>query len=118
MDARIVNLFDSLPTYFKAVSPPADRSNDSLVMECLLLQLIGETRLLRLHRPYLSRGYQDRKYSPSKDRCVQSARSILTLLKTAEKICPLLLGQWLVLFYGFGAVRNPEPRYLPLLKQT
>ena len=25
------------------------------------------------------------------------------LLKTAEKVSPMLLGTWLVLFYGFGA---------------
>lgn len=104
MDTRIVNLLDTLPPYFRGATPPADHINDSKVMECLLIQLIGETRLLRLHRPYLSRGYRDRKYAPSKERCVNSARSILVLLKTAEKASPILLGQWLTLFYGFGAV--------------
>lgn len=105
MDTRIVNLLDTLPPYFRGATPPAEHINDSKVMECLLIQLIGETRLLRLHRPYLSRGYRDRKYAPSKERCVNSARSILVLLKTAEKASPILLGQWLTLFYGFGAVR-------------
>ena len=105
MDTRVVKILDSLPSYFRGATPPSDHINDAKVMECLLIQLIGETRLLRLHRPYLSRGYKDRKFAPSKDRCVHSARSILVLLKTAEKACPLLLGQWLVLFYGFGAVR-------------
>lgn len=104
MDTKIVRTLDSLPSFFRGATPPADSFNDSLVMECLLIQLIGETRLLRLHRPYLSRGYKDRKFSSSKDRCVNSARSILVLLKTAEKAAPILLGTWLVLFYGFGAV--------------
>lgn len=34
---------------------------------------------------------------------MHSARSIQVLLKTAEKASPILLGTWLVLFYGFGA---------------
>lgn len=62
MDARVVKLLDSLPPYFRGATPPSDHINDAKVMECLLIQLIGETRLLRLHRPYLSRGYKDRKY--------------------------------------------------------
>jgi hypothetical protein len=104
MDTKIVTLLDSLPPYFRGATPPAEHINDTKVMECLLIQLIGETRLLRLHRPYLSRGYRDRKHAPSKERCVNSARSILVLLKTAERASPILLGQWLTLFYGFGAV--------------
>ena len=102
MDTRIVRTLDTLPAFFRS-APATETLNDARIMECLLIQLIGESRLLRLHRPYLTRGYRERTYAPSKDRCVHSARSILVLLKTAEKASPMLLGTWLVLFYGFGA---------------
>lgn len=80
---------------------------------------MAETRLLRLHRPYLTRGFRESKYAPSKDRCVQSAREcfthlssdkppdllwlagqILRLLGIAGERCPDLLRFWIVIFYS------------------
>lgn len=105
MDMRVVQLMDSLPPFFRdAANSLDDPSRPNLLKESLLLSMIGENRLLRLHRPYLTRGFREAKYAPSKDRCVQSARQILRLLQTAGQRCPDLLRFWVVCFYGFAAV--------------
>lgn len=96
MDMRLVQLMDSLPPFFRdAPNLPDDptkpnvnrrfspiakvKKADSLILlqllkESILLGIMAENRLLRLHRPYLTRGFRESKYAPSKDRCVQSAR--------------------------------------------
>ncbi|KAM0751752.1 hypothetical protein T439DRAFT_324943 [Meredithblackwellia eburnea MCA 4105] len=104
MDLKLVKLMDSLPSYFTNVAErPDDPLRPNLIKESIFLQMMGENRLLRLHRPYLSRGYRDAKYAASKDRCVHSARSILSYIKIAGARAPEMLKNWLVLFLGFVA---------------
>ena len=105
MDMRLVQLMDSLPPFFRdPINLLDDPTKPNLLKESILLSLIAENRLLRLHRPYLTRGFRETKYAPSKDRCVQSARQILRLLDAAGERCPELLRFWVVCFYGFAAV--------------
>lgn len=72
-------------------------------VEKMLMLIMGETRRLRLHRPYLFRGYKEQKYAKSRDQCVESARAILNLLKSESEQSGILLKWWIVLFYGFAA---------------
>ncbi|KAK4057475.1 hypothetical protein OIO90_001544 [Microbotryomycetes sp. JL221] len=126
MDMRLVKLIDSLPDHFKEPESMPEDSDLNLVKESILLGIIGETRLLRLHRPYLTRGFKDSKYAPSRDRCVHSARHILSLLAVAGQRCPELLRFWVVIFYCFAAAivtfvdltRNPSEDTRELLRQT
>ncbi|KAM0786827.1 hypothetical protein ACM66B_002256 [Microbotryomycetes sp. NB124-2] len=126
MDKRLVKLMDSLPDHFRDPHALPEDSDPNLVKECILLGLMGETRLLRLHRPYLTRGFKDAKFAPSKDRCVHSARNILTLLGVAGRRCPELLRFWIVIFYCFAAAivtfvdltREPTEATRNLLTET
>lgn len=105
MDTRICRLIESFPPYFANVSDaPQDPRSPNLVKECLLIRITAANRHLRLHRPYLMRGYHDKAFTASKDRCVASARSVLTLLQIAGQRCPEIFKIWIVLFYGFVAV--------------
>ena len=63
MDGRIVKARDGLPAYFDPETISTARTNEPQLMESILIHLIAETRLLRLHRPFLSRGYKMDKYA-------------------------------------------------------
>ncbi|KAL8293243.1 hypothetical protein RQP46_000937 [Phenoliferia psychrophenolica] len=104
MDLKLVHLMDNLPLYFRnAAETPDDPARPNLIKESIFISMMGENRLLR--------GYTDSKYAASKDRCVQSALSILALLKLAGKRSPDMLKNWLVLFLGFVAV-SPSFHYI------
>lgn len=118
MDTRICALITSLPAYFSDGNvAPHDPRTPNLVKETLLIRITAANRHLRLHRPYLMRGYTDKQYAASKDRCVTSAHAVLTLLQIAGQRCPELFRLWIISFYGFVAVRNlllPSPPRLAL----
>jgi hypothetical protein len=90
---------DSTPTQFNG-------DNGRVIvkdLELTLVLIMGETRRLRLHRPYLFRGYKDPKFAKSRVQCVESARTIVNLLKSDDEQSAILLKWWIVLFYGFAA---------------
>jgi len=118
MDTRICELIASFPPYFANVQDtPRDARTPNLEKECILIRITAANRHLRLHRPYLMRGYTDKQYAASTNRCVTSARSVLTLLQIAGQRCPSLFKLWIVLFYGFVAVRDsPLLRFKAELK--
>ncbi|KAG7091751.1 hypothetical protein E1B28_008152 [Marasmius oreades] len=72
-------------------------------LEYTISLIMGETRRLRLHRPFLFRGYKDRKYGKSKEQCIASARAVLNILKADPEQAAGVLKWWLVMFYGFAA---------------
>ncbi|KAL0574523.1 hypothetical protein V5O48_007438 [Marasmius crinis-equi] len=59
-------------------------------MEYAVSLIMGETRRLRLHRPFLFRGYKDRNYSKSQEQCIASARAVLNDLKSDPELSHLL----------------------------
>ncbi|KAJ6520200.1 fungal-specific transcription factor domain-containing protein [Mycena sanguinolenta] len=97
MDRKISRTILELPSHFLGPGPPVKG------FELTLTLIMGETRRLRLHRPFLFRGYKDRKYADSRMQCVNSAIAILDYLKSDSQQSSLLLKWWLVLFYGFAA---------------
>ncbi|KAJ7269352.1 fungal-specific transcription factor domain-containing protein [Mycena haematopus] len=97
IDRKISRTILDLPSHFLGPGPPVKG------FELTLALIMGETRRLRLHRPFLFRGYRDRKYADSRTQCVNSATAILDYLKSDNEQSALLLKWWLVLFYGFAA---------------
>ncbi|SGY79044.1 BQ5605_C008g05021 [Microbotryum silenes-dioicae] len=105
MDGRICDVIADFPEYFSSLSHPwqKDRRWPNLEKEALLIQITAANRHLRLHRPYLMRGYHDSKYHASTERCVSSARSVLVLLRQAGERCPEIFRLWIVSLYQFVA---------------
>ncbi|KAJ7687368.1 hypothetical protein B0H17DRAFT_1069983 [Mycena rosella] len=97
IDRKISNTILELPSHFRGPGPAVKG------FELTLALIMGETRRLRLHRPFLFRGYKERKYVDSRIQCVSSATAILDYLKADTEQSALLLKLWLVLFYGFAA---------------
>ncbi|KAJ7204411.1 fungal-specific transcription factor domain-containing protein [Mycena pura] len=97
MDRKISGTILDLPAHFFGPGPTVKS------FELTLALIMGETRRLRLHRPYLFRGYRERKYLPSRIQCVESATAILDYLKSDDEQSAILLRWWIVLFYGFAA---------------
>ncbi|KAF8215783.1 fungal-specific transcription factor domain-containing protein [Mycena galopus ATCC 62051] len=97
MDRKISCAILELPSHFLGPGPAVKG------FELTLALIMGETRRLRLHRPFLFRGYKDPKYVESRIQCVNSATAILDYLKSDSEQSALLFKWWLVLFYGFAA---------------
>ncbi|KAJ6601447.1 fungal-specific transcription factor domain-containing protein [Mycena vulgaris] len=97
IDRKISKTILELPAHFRGPGPAVKG------FELTLALIMGETRRLRLHRPFLFRGYKERKYVDSRIQCVNSATAILDYLKSDNEQSALLLKWWLVLFYGFAA---------------
>ncbi|KAF9455930.1 fungal-specific transcription factor domain-containing protein [Collybia nuda] len=104
MDLKISQFISELPSYFRS-SDREDRITPGSIkgLEMTLCLIMGETRRLRLHRPFLFRGYKERKYVKSREQCVHSAKAILGHLKNNHAQSAILLKWWIVLFYGFAA---------------
>ncbi|KAF9258390.1 hypothetical protein L218DRAFT_731914 [Marasmius fiardii PR-910] len=108
-DARLGDMLERIPSRFQHGEqsirhyPVKRETMGVLEMETLLALVMGETRRMRLHRPYLHRGYTDRKYARCTEQCVRSARAILHYLKSTPEQSVVFLRWWLVMFYGFGA---------------
>ncbi|KAJ6614995.1 hypothetical protein B0H10DRAFT_2042843 [Mycena sp. CBHHK59/15] len=98
IDRKISSAILELPASFRG-----PRSAEVKGLELTLALIMGETRRLRLHRPFLFRGYKDRKFVDSRMQCVKSAEAILDYLKSDDEQSAILLKWWVVLFYGFAA---------------
>lgn len=59
MDAHIRSFLETLPPFFRASSLDTSTDNSVQDVERIMIQLIGQTRLMRLHRPLLAKGYRD-----------------------------------------------------------
>lgn len=53
--------------------------------------------MLRLHRPWLSRGYKDERFAYSKEQCIRAARASLRMM--SDGTASYLEKWWLPLFY-------------------
>lgn len=95
MDKRMKALRDSLPFHFQCLDnakTTAERTALPYVTsEYLMLSMCAENHLLRLHRPYLVRGYREEKFRSSTEQCVRSAKRTLDLCHAAWMETPSLL---------------------------
>ncbi|WOO86330.1 putative transcription factor lepB [Vanrija pseudolonga] len=106
-DRRLETLGASLPPHFQSLSKAqqtAERlGSPTVVYEYLLLRIIHNARLVRLHVPYLVAGYTDPNYRYSADRVIGAAKATLQDLHMAWLECPALLNFWLVLSNSYFA---------------
>lgn len=103
MDNSIIELASSLPRHFEDPAELGESVDPALLMDSVFLNMQANIRLLRLHRPFFLRGYQDARYERSKSRCVESSRAVLGLVDVARRRAPNLLSFWIVLFFAFSA---------------
>ncbi|KAF9269227.1 hypothetical protein L218DRAFT_1072852 [Marasmius fiardii PR-910] len=97
IDSRLSTMLTDLPTAF-SMSSKGNRN-----LEYTMSLIVGETLRMRLHRPFLLRGYREERYGSSKQQCIASARAILKYLKYDPTMTTTLLRRWAVLFTGFSA---------------
>nr|ODN88678.1 nuclear protein [Cryptococcus depauperatus CBS 7841] len=67
--------------------------------EKIILSLAIHSRMLRLHRPWLSRGYEDEHFAYSKEQCIRAARASLRMMSDSEGTAAYLEKWWLPLFH-------------------
>lgn len=80
-----------LPSFFQPSAedrvPPSPGSDPASMVqyyEKTTLNLGLHSRMMRLHRPWLSRGYTDERFSYSKEQCIRAARAGLRLMCGGE----------------------------------
>lgn len=90
MDGELRRTMLELPTFFQPspISEVVPPSTDPKAMveyyEKTTLNLGLHSRMMRLHRPFLSRGYDDERFSYSKEQCIRAARAGLRLMCGGE----------------------------------
>jgi hypothetical protein len=94
-----------LPTFFQpsssaeVVPPHSDPKAMVEYYEKTTLNLGLHSRMMRLHRPWLSRGYDDERFAYSKEQCIRAARAGLRLMCGGENnhVAQFLEKWWYVL---------------------
>lgn len=69
----------------------------------MALQTIN-SRLLRLHRPFMSRGYREEKYAPSTTAAIQAARNVLMTQMSLARAPLIKMGFQLLTIQGATVV--------------
>ncbi|KAG7096233.1 hypothetical protein E1B28_003682 [Marasmius oreades] len=108
IDSRVLTMLKDLPAAFQAPGvSTGERSSLSFKgvksIEYTISLITAEAMRMRLHRPFLFRGYTEERYGPSKQQCVASAKAILKYLKYDIGQTTVLLRRWSVMFFGFTA---------------
>jgi hypothetical protein len=82
--AEFDNVFDKYRNVLKIVqtSDPRMQTRNSLSIHWAMAHFCMDSRIARLHRPYLVRGAKDSKYAYSRMVCLRSARNIMELGNT------------------------------------
>ena len=72
----------------------------------LMAEFCPQTKLIRLHRPYLARGARDPKYAYSRMMCLRSARCVIELgmkiMDSDEEFAPNRM--WTIIYHFFVSV--------------
>ncbi|KAF9254333.1 hypothetical protein L218DRAFT_1009820 [Marasmius fiardii PR-910] len=104
-DGQLRHLLEEVPVSFQVTDKIGNKlEKGTKSMEILFVMVMGLTWRMRLHRPYLSRGYIDRRYEKSKEECISSAKSILNYFKSYPEHFEQLLRWRTLMSYGFAAV--------------
>ncbi|BGP48283.1 hypothetical protein JCM10450v2_004155 [Rhodotorula kratochvilovae] len=117
IDANYRAILDSLPTELsEGYIPPLGEPLTSLWRRNMAIQSI-QSRILRLHRPWMSRGWTTPRYAESTRKAIASARSILAcqislnsapLLKLAFQLLNVQIAI-IVLFMSLFHSASPSP---------
>lgn len=103
LDAETRRCFEGLPAFLKYRSRDAAHNTREVQWQQLFLSITLHNRLMRLHRPFLTRGYTDPVYRFSVDTTVSSAKSLLGLIGEGQKLNFPGLRWWVVLVHIFTA---------------
>ncbi|EOQ99859.1 Activator of stress s 1 [Wallemia ichthyophaga EXF-994] len=106
-DNKIKTLIEQLPAFYRmdfdvrllGLSP---EKNQIFLWERTLLNLSAQMRLVRLHRPFLSKGYRHKSYEQSKKTCVDAARTSLSVLRQTDR-SGFLERWWICAYYAFAS---------------
>mgnify|MGYP006876486298 CR=1 FL=1 len=74
--------------------PPDDPKALVHYYEKIMLNLAIHSRMLRLHRPWLSRGYEDERFAYSKEQCIRAARASLRMMGENSHGSASFLEKW------------------------
>lgn len=103
VDRELRKAMLEMPAYFQPDNNPGPVSQDSKKLvehyEKITLSLAIHSRMLRLHRPWLSRGYEDERYAYSKEQCIRAARASLRMMSDTSGVARFLEKWWIPLFY-------------------
>lgn len=107
VDGELRKAMMELPAFFQPDlngqdKPPlsSDPKKRIVYYENTLLTLACHSRMLRLHRPWMSRGYSDERFAYSREQAIRAARASLRLMSDSNGIAALLEKWWIPLFYG------------------
>lgn len=106
VDRELRKAMLELPAFFQPDSTsalPQEISSDPKKLvehyEKITLSLAIHSRMLRLHRPWLSRGYEDERFAYSKEQCIRAARASLRMMSDTSGVARFLEKWWIPLFY-------------------
>ena len=102
VDGELRKVMLELPSFFQPSpedrvppSPTSDAASMVQYYEKTTLNLGLHSRMMRLHRPWLSRGYGDERFSYSKEQCIRAARAGLRSMCGGEnKYVAQFLEKW------------------------
>ncbi|KAL7419070.1 hypothetical protein Q5752_005906 [Cryptotrichosporon argae] len=104
VDRELRKAMLELPAFFqpdatRAAPTPTDPQALVEHYEKITLSLAIHSRMLRLHRPWLSRGYEDERFAYSKEQCIRAARASLRMMSDQTGVARFLEKWWIPLFY-------------------
>ncbi|CED83413.1 Zn(2)-C6 fungal-type DNA-binding domain [Phaffia rhodozyma] len=103
IDGELAKIPLKFPSFYQVntgpdmkISPDSVSNPEAAHWEKIVLHLSLQTRRMRLHRPYLSRGYTNKKYAYSTEQCVKAAQISLELINsgTASGRTSSFLNRW------------------------
>ncbi|KAL1407004.1 hypothetical protein Q8F55_006417 [Vanrija albida] len=103
VDRELRKAMLELPAFFQPDNSPNPTITDPKKLvehyEKITLSLAIHSRMLRLHRPWLSRGYEDERFAYSKEQCIRAARASLRMMSDTSGVARFLEKWWIPLFY-------------------
>ncbi|ORX35880.1 fungal-specific transcription factor domain-domain-containing protein [Kockovaella imperatae] len=103
VDGELRRAMMDLPPFYQPDSgrgPASTNPGDQVQFyERIMLNLAVHSRVLRLHRPWLWRGYTDQRFAYSKEQCIRAARASLRMMGKHNESASFLEKWWLPLFY-------------------
>ncbi|EIW71088.1 hypothetical protein TREMEDRAFT_11544, partial [Tremella mesenterica DSM 1558] len=104
VDGELRKAMMELPAFFQPDRdrrPPLPHDPKNLVQyyEKIMLSLAVHSRMLQLHRPWLSRGYKDERFAYSKEQCLRAARASVRMMLQDDGVASFLEKWWIPLFY-------------------
>ena len=112
-DRRFTEILDGLPWFYKMdeasrrKSALLENERPYIAWQRNFIHFGFHTRLSRLHRPYLARGYKDPRYAYSRMICLRSARMVIEMEQQMRQLAsgfnPDSARLWIVVHHVFVA---------------